>query len=81
VPVLELGPVSSSIVRVFGKTLARFTSLDNAVVLSVPDGEEAPRIGPATVANLTVRPLNANEKAEAAELRSLRAALYGETAR
>jgi hypothetical protein len=80
-PAFELGPVSSSIVRVFGKTLARFTSLDSAVILTVPEGGEAPYLGPATVANLTVRPLNANEKAEAAELRSLRAALYGETAR
>jgi hypothetical protein len=73
--------VSSRIVRVFGKTLARFATLDSVVVLQVPDGGELPRPGSAEVANTTVRPLNDREKAEAAELRALRSALYGETAR
>lgn len=80
-PVLELGPVSSRIVRVFGNTLARFTTFDSVVVLQVPEGGELPRLGSAEVANTTVKPLNDNEKAEAAELRALRSALYGETAR
>jgi hypothetical protein len=68
-------------VRVFGRTVARFTSFDSVVVLQVPDGGEAPRLGAADVANLTVKPLNEAERAEAAELRALRSALYGETAR
>jgi hypothetical protein len=60
--------------------MSRFTTFDSVVVLQVPDGGEAPRLGSGDVANLTVKPLNENEKAEAAELRSLRSALYGETA-
>ena len=78
VAVLELGPVSSSIARICGKTIARFTARDATVVLSVEDGAEAPRLGPSDVANLSVAPFSATERAEMAELRSLRSALYGD---
>jgi hypothetical protein len=80
VPVLELGPVSSSIARICGQTVARLTARGSGVVLSVADGAEAPRLGPADVANLSVAPYSATEKAEVAELRSLRSALYGDVA-
>jgi hypothetical protein len=81
VPVLELGPVSSHIVRICNRSLSRLFTHDAAVGITVEEGTEAPRLGPAGVANLTVAPFSATEKADVAELRALRSALYGDTAR
>jgi gamma-glutamylcysteine synthetase len=78
VPVLQLGPVSSRIVRICGRTIQRLTNSGNWVTLTIPEGTEAPRLGPAGAANLTVAPLSTTEKAEVAELRALRSALYGD---
>lgn len=81
VPVLQLGPVSSSILRICSETLSRFTTHDAAVKLTFEEEDNAPRLVPAGVANLVVAPLSATEKADVAELRALRSALYGDAAR
>jgi hypothetical protein len=81
VPVLQLGPVSSSILRICSETLSRFTTHDAAVRLTIEEEDKAPRLGPSGVANLVVAPLSATEKADVAELRALRSALYGDAAR
>jgi len=80
VPVLQLGPVSSSILRICSQTLSRFTTHDAAVRLTVEEEDKAPRLGAGGVANLVVAPLSTSEKAEIAELRALRSALYGDAA-
>ena len=80
-PVLELGPVSSSIVRICNRSLSRLMTHDAAVGITVEAGTEAPRLGPGGVANLTVAPFSVTEKAEVAEMQALRSALYGDAAR